>query len=452
MNLFNFDSDEPFIRYMGGKQYAVKKLETYLPKGLEHLVSPFIGGGSFELYCSAILGIRVEAYDNFPSLVRHWNIMLTRAGEVMRAANKIFPVKRRILKDLVVNEKIHDPNVFPSPAKDITFAAIAMCMTRQGFNGYYMRTSYFRGDYDPLDHDKDNPEDMERVEKDMKILNKFHKWDEDKWDAWKNDKLSVEVQDWELTLAKHQDDFLFCDPPYVGKEEYYGQYNTRKTKFQPQIFDHALLAERLANHNNGAIITYQDDKEGIVKELYDRPEFEIIETKWHQGSRASQGSVEATELIILKEPAMCPSKSKSNFSRIGDLHTICRVYGNYYPLPDSSDTTVEMVRPETLCAWIEKMFSALNPQYPPRISMNSLLGQVPFARYTCTKSHVSFIVNTLIEKGVLTKIEGSHEGSEYIGYPAFEVVDMNAHIKEMREQGITVKAVPHFSYDYDETA
>ena len=432
MNLFDVNQDKPFIRYMGGKQYAAKKILSYAPESLDHMVSPFIGGGSVELYAAANMQIRVEAYDNMASLVRHWNIMLTRAGEVMRAANKIFPVSKAVLKDLVVSEKIHDPKLFPSPQKDITFAAIAMCMTRQGFNGYYMKTSYFR--------DKDDP-----------VLEKYEPWDEEYWDLWQNNNLSVEVQDWEITLSKHKDDFLFCDPPYYGLEHYYGQYETKETKYKQKPFDHEHFADRLEQHKNGVILTYQDDDEGKIRELYDRPCFEVIETAWHQGSRASQGSDDATELIILKEPAMAPTKRKLKQSAIGSPKDICRVYGNYYPEPDDR-TTISQTRPTTLCGWIEKKFACFSPAHPHKCHIDTLLSQVPYGFYACTKSSVRDIIDVLLERGILVKHKGSHNNTEYLGYPTFEVENMNEHIKTMAKQGIPVKAAPHFSYKYDETA
>ena len=198
------------------------------------------------MFAAANMDIQVQAYDNMPALVRHWDIMLTRAGEVMRAANRIFPVKRRILNDLIVSEKIHDPKLFPSPDKDLVFAALAMCMTRQGFNGYYMKTCYFRGLLDPDDPTLDGktPESKKRIAENTKVLEGFDEWDEQFWDAWQNKNISVEVQHWELTLAKHKNDFLFCDPPYIGLEDYYGQYETRKTKYKQQKFDHALLSKK----------------------------------------------------------------------------------------------------------------------------------------------------------------------------------------------------------------
>lgn len=430
MNLFGINSDKPFIRYMGGKQYAAKKIMSYAPPNLKHMVSPFIGGGSVELYAAANMGIRVEAYDNLHTLVRHWNIMLTRAGEVMRTANKIFPVRKHILKDLVVNEKIHDPShILSKPENDVMFAAIAMCMTRQGFNGYYMKTSYFRDVGDP-------------------VLARFEQWDENFWDGWQNDNLSVECQDWEITFAKHKHDFLFCDPPYIGLEDYYGQYETRKTKYKLKEFDHEYLAEKCADHRNGIILTYQDDEKGIIRSLYDDPLFDIIETSWHQGSRKSQGSEDATELIILKAPAMSPNKRNSKESLLGNPKEICRCYGGIWDMSRYSEQSYD---PETLCGWLEITFSALNPEYPPKVSMESLL-RVPYGKYSCTKSDVYAIIKVLLERGIIEKTEGSHKDSVYYGYPSFVVKNMNEHIKEMRAQGIPIKAVPHFSYDYDETA
>ena len=450
--LFELDHDKTFIRYMGGKQYGKKKILTYLPPNLKTIVSPFIGGGSVELL-AATKGIRVNAYDNLPALVRHWNIMLTRAGDVIRAANTIFPVHRRILKDLIVSEKIHSKDIFPSPEKDIAFAALAMCMTRQGFNGYYMKTSYFRGLYDPKEHDLNNPEHIERLEKDKKVLDRFEKWDEKYWNNWGNKNLSVDLQHWELTLAKHKYDFLFCDPPYVGKEEYYGQYETKDTQYKQEPFNHALLCKKLSQHKNGAIITYQDDPEGVVRDLYSKHDcFDIIETSWHQGSRKSQGSDDATELIILKEPAMRPSKRSSSKDKIGDKGKITRVYGGYFHKPPYTQNNPHDYIPETLCEWIEKLFSVVNPGSPCRLEIESILKQVPFDRYTCTKTDVHGIIESMVERNIIIEDKNNSHNYPRFGYPKYEIKNMNKHIQDMRDEGIPVKAIKHFSYDYDETA
>ncbi len=313
-DLFPIAHDKPFMGYIGGKQYHKKKIMSYVPSDIKTMVSPFIGGGSVELYAAVSKGIRVIAYDNFPTLVRHWNIMLEHAGDVIRMANKMFPMKQSILKNLIVSEKIHSkdafPNGFPSPEYDITFAAICMCMVRQGYNNMYLKRCYFR--------DRENG-DTKR--------DRFKPWDADSWDNWGNRKISVDCLDWEETLKRHKTDFIFCDPPYVGNEDYYGQYETQITKYKRKPFNHELLAQEFAAHENGGVITYQDDGKGVIRSLY--KDFEIIEWKPHQGSRKSQGTDNAIELIILKEPAMRPSKrAGKNGAKMGDVNDISRLYGN----------------------------------------------------------------------------------------------------------------------------
>ena len=411
---------KPFTRYFGGKTNARDELASNLPSDITHIASPFIGGGSFELYCASELDIKVSAYDNFASLVRHWNIMLTRSGEVIRAANKIFPVKSEILTDLIISEKIHStepfPNGFPSPEKDIAFAAIIMCMIRQGFNGYYLRRRHFK--------DVDNPD-----------LAKYKAWDEAYWDEWQVPNLTVECQEWETTLKKHHDTFLFCDPPYVGCDKYYGRYVTKETEYTLKPFQHEQFAEAFLKHEAGGILTYQDDDKGMIRSLY--KDLEIIETSWHQGSKASQGKENPTELIIKRAPSEIIDNTEVN--GIGDLSDIARVYGMYYDNNQHSDT---------LCKWIERQFACFNPLYPCRWELGILLRNVPYEKYGCTKDDVRGIIDALLVKGIIISDTNNYHNQPRLGYPKYEVENMDAHIKNMSEIGISIKAAQHFSYDY----
>ena len=38
------------IRYAGGKTRAIKHIIPYFPKDLKNVISPFMGGGSLEVY------------------------------------------------------------------------------------------------------------------------------------------------------------------------------------------------------------------------------------------------------------------------------------------------------------------------------------------------------------------------------------------------------------------
>ena len=65
------------LRYAGGKSKAIGIILSNLPKLTEKkIVSPFFGGGSFELCVSQELGIQVVAYDIFGLLVNFWGILI----------------------------------------------------------------------------------------------------------------------------------------------------------------------------------------------------------------------------------------------------------------------------------------------------------------------------------------------------------------------------------------
>ena len=64
------------LRYAGGKSLAVGHVVEQLPRKVDFLVSPFIGGGSVEIACARELGIPVRGYDIFDILVTYWKAQL----------------------------------------------------------------------------------------------------------------------------------------------------------------------------------------------------------------------------------------------------------------------------------------------------------------------------------------------------------------------------------------
>ena len=410
--LFEMNSDKAFMKYFGGKQYARKMLFECLPKGLTTIASPFVGGGSFELYCGAN-GIRVHGYDNFDALVRHWNIMFDRAYDVMKTVNEIFPVKPQILRHLIKEEKLTSYEHFPSPEKDLAFAALAICCQLQGFNGFYLRTLYFRGAGDEI------------LEKKAPVPNP------EEWRNWKNDNLTVKCQDWRETLKQHKNDFLFCDPPYVGKEELYGPYHTRKTKYQPDPFDHKGLRDKLAIHKGGFLLTYQDDEDGVIRELYKNTDFFHVEEKqWHQGSVAYiHGDMKRkTELFI--RPA---HDKRGEDKNIGDVDGISRVYGRH----KLSTVSNPQPKPATLAEKIESIFKSLSTDHPYKMDIESIIRTSDTEYYGCSVNDAQEVVETLVKRGVIEKTE-SRTGTIYYGYPKFEVNTTKEHVDTMKELGVNV--------------
>jgi DNA adenine methylase len=81
------------LRYPGGKTRAVKILETYIPEGKTTLLSPFLGGGSFELHC-AQRGMQVYANDLFVPLYTFWCVLKEKPGELQRRVRARCPVTK----------------------------------------------------------------------------------------------------------------------------------------------------------------------------------------------------------------------------------------------------------------------------------------------------------------------------------------------------------------------
>ena len=66
------------LRYAGGKSKAIGLILENLPALKEKkIVSPFFGGGSFELVLSSKLGFEVIGYDIFGMLTNFWNQAIT---------------------------------------------------------------------------------------------------------------------------------------------------------------------------------------------------------------------------------------------------------------------------------------------------------------------------------------------------------------------------------------
>ena len=77
------------LRYAGGKSKAIGLILGNLPKlKTKKIVSPFFGGGSFELCASQKLDIEVVGYDIFNMLVNFWNVLINNKEEFIDELKK----------------------------------------------------------------------------------------------------------------------------------------------------------------------------------------------------------------------------------------------------------------------------------------------------------------------------------------------------------------------------
>lgn len=84
------------LRYPGGKTRAISILESYVSTHYPQskvLVSPFFGGGSFELHMKS-RGYRVKGNDLFSPLFTFWTVLQTRVADLVAAVRAKMPVTK----------------------------------------------------------------------------------------------------------------------------------------------------------------------------------------------------------------------------------------------------------------------------------------------------------------------------------------------------------------------
>lgn len=242
------------LRYAGGKSLAVGKIVEYLPNNIERIISPFFGGGSFEIACSKEIGISVIGFDIFDILVNYWQIQISNPSELAEELTKFSAsqegfkeVKERLKKHWEKTELIEN---------QIALAA----------NYYYNHnTSYGPGFLSW-------PSSVYMQEKRYVSM----------IDKVRNTKLSnieINCDSFENVIPKYKDDFLYCDPPYYlngDSKMFKGIYPQRNFPIHHNSFEHNKLRDLLLEHNGNFILSYNDCTD--IREMY--KDFEIIDVAW----------------------------------------------------------------------------------------------------------------------------------------------------------------------------
>lgn len=254
------------LRYAGGKSKAIGLILEQLPKlKNKRIVSPFFGGGSFELCCSQELGIEVIGYDIFEMLTNFWTILINNKEEFIKELEKFeineleFTRNRHIL--LNYWDTIKPKTLIYKTKKVVELSEQEKIMLNHSkilqavYYYYNMTLSYgpmFLGWPSSVEIKKDK---FTRKIQKLKTLN------------LKN--LSVKCLDFENTIKNHPNDFLFLDPPYFlggDSKMFKGMYPNCNFAIHHNNFDHIKLMNLLNSHQSGFLLTYNNCKE--VREMY----------------------------------------------------------------------------------------------------------------------------------------------------------------------------------------
>lgn len=243
------------LRYPGGKTRAVKILRAYVNRfyhGRTTLLSPFLGGGSFEL---AMLddGYKLIANDLFVPLVTFWNSDHAQVAQVVRAH---MPVSKERFRELRNNITTMEP---------VEQAAAYFVINRCSFSG-----ATFCGGFSAQASDgRLNEAAVKRLEQ--------------------TPRLAISNMDCCAFLdanPESRDALVYADPPYYITNYMYG-----KDGDLHESFDHEALARKLLQRRDW-ILSYNDCE--YIRNLYRG--CRIFEENWSYGMNASKQS---SEVIIL---------------------------------------------------------------------------------------------------------------------------------------------------------
>ena len=243
--------------YFGSKAKLRQHLIPYEHKLLINgeIVSPFIGGGSFELYLAA-RGIRVYASDNHYYLVNFWNQMLTRSDVVV---NRIEQWWERATNGTDLVATIYETT------DQVDQAVLYWLINKQSWSGITLAGGA-------------NLCKKKGVRVQFSAYNRYR--------YFHSDNLSVEQLDYKEALITHNDKPAYIDPPYVNRAKSYGDGKADE-------FPHEELRDILAERKAPWVLSYNNDD--YINNLYKDFHIKVIPWRIHA---TNKGSEVKTELLI----------------------------------------------------------------------------------------------------------------------------------------------------------
>ena len=300
------------LRYAGGKSKAVGILLNNLPKLKEKkIVSPFFGGGSFELCLSQELDIKVIAYDIFGMLVNFWNILKDDKQNFIKELKKFnitkdeFTYNRHVLLNYwnkIKPENLNYKTLTSLELKEKDMTLLDDDKLMQAVYYYYNMTLSYGPMF--LGWPSSNEIKIDKFKRRIKNLEKFN---------LKN--LTIESSDFEDVIKRHKHDFIFLDPPYYldgDSKMFKGMYPNCNFPIHHNNFNHKKMFELLKEHKGGFLITYNNCSQ--VREWYKNYKFEypVWQYTYGQGetrigknrkeSQKDNNIKESHEIIIINWP------------------------------------------------------------------------------------------------------------------------------------------------------
>ena len=292
------------IRYAGGKTRAIKHIIPYFPTDVKNVISPFMGGGSLEVYLTN-LDINVHGFDIFKPLVTFWDEMINDNENFVNFLRTIEPTadNYKVVKDKLVNWE-YTQEMLKGWKTDFYVRENPIKLTPVEVASYYYfnhNTSYGPGYLGW-------PSSVYLTQaKWNKMIDDISKFD--------GSKLKVSQSDFSNVISDHPNDFIYLDPPYfMGKDSdnkmHAAIYPMKNIPVHHEGFNHELLRDLLHSHKGKFIMSYNNCE--TIREYY--KDFRLEYPSWNYSmgngetrigeNRTREGIVnhkESHEILIIKE-------------------------------------------------------------------------------------------------------------------------------------------------------
>lgn len=249
------------LRYPGGKTRAIKTLSPFIPSDTRTLVSPFFGGGSFELsLLDSIPNLRVKANDGFEPLINFYKQLQNNKEALIVRLYDLLP----FTKEMFISAR----EQLLLTKDDLERAAYYFAINRSSFSGATCSGGYSK----------------EAAEK---------RFTESSIERCKNLDLSritftnLPFHEFLNQNPQTANQFIYADPPYY-LEKGSKLYGTNGDMHEG--FDHDKLKTLLKDRSQW-LLSYNDCPK--VREMYSFATFS--DAKWSYGMNKTK---ESSEIII----------------------------------------------------------------------------------------------------------------------------------------------------------
>ena len=256
------------LRYPGGKTRACKKLTSILNEhfninDFKNIVSPFIGGGSFEFHMQNNYDLNIIANDKFKPLYSFWktckNDKENLCTELYKAIGNITKQQFQNIRSLIMDTE-----------STLIQAHYYFIINRCSFSGATLSGGF-------------------SLESSLKRFTTSSVDRVKKLDLSKFEIYNLDFEEFIINNTS-DDNLLFLDPPYYleSKSKLYGNNGDMH-----ENFDHQKLYNSICNRKNW-IMTYNNCT--YIKNLY--KDFKIVETNWSYGMNKDKKSC---EIVIINQ-------------------------------------------------------------------------------------------------------------------------------------------------------